>query len=662
MKGPNTSNKRRLWFALFIVATIFVALIGRLAYIQIVKGEEYKKLAVLQQTRNVPIPAERGVIYDRKGIKLAFSVQSFTVWAHPKDIDSSALDEISAGLAEILEMDKNDIYNQLHNSTSSIVRLRRWIPKAQADLIKNKRFKGISVASDHKRVYPNLNFASYILGHTTVDGVGLSGVELSYEKELRGREGTLVTNTDAAGRQLPFGTEKLYPPEDGLSLVLTIDEIIQHFTEEALVKGVEDHDAEKITAIVMESRTGEILAMATKPDYDPNNPRDVSYMFPDVDVSTLNNEEKMTLWNTAWRNPNLIDTYEPGSTFKLVTTSIAFEENVATPQSRFSTPGYIDLYGFRIKNWDYPRSHKDFSLIEGMEKSLNTMFMELSDKVGRDTFYTYLENFGLTRKTGVDLPGEASSILLPREKIGPVELATISFGHGIAVTPLQMVNAINAIANDGKLMEPHIVKALQDSEGNVVKTIEPKVIKNVISKKTSVDVRLVMESVVTNGSGKLAYIPGIRIGGKTGTSEKIVNGKYSDELAYASFVAVAPVDDPLITVLVVVDEPKDTNFGSQTAAPVARDILDDTLRYLGVEPEIPENNREVKVPNLMGKTLDKAIKILEASGLSYTTEPVHVMNNESPVINQFPYPGSVVSGQDIIILNVDPLPEGSISE
>lgn len=659
---PNVSNKRRLWFALFMVALIFSALIGRLAYIQIVKGEEYKKLAMLQQTRNVPIPAQRGAIYDRKGVKLAFSVQSFTVWAHPKDISKESLDGIATELAEILEEDKDKIYNQVNNTTSTIVRIKRWIPKAQADLIKNKRFKGISVAMDNKRVYPNLNFAAHILGHTTVDGVGLSGVELSYEAEMKGREGTLVTNTDAAGRQLPFGQEKLYAPDDGLSLVLTIDEIIQHFTEEALEKGVEDHDAEKITAIVMESRTGEILAMASKPDYDPNNPRDIQSHYPDMDFSQLTDEQLSTLWNQTWRNPNLIDTYEPGSTFKILTTAIAFEENVATPYTKFSTPGYIDLYGSRIKNWDYPRSHKDFTLIEGMEKSLNTMFIELSDEIGRDTFYSYIENFGLTRKTGIDLPGESSSILLPRNKIGPVELATISFGHGIAVTPLQMVSAINAIANDGKLMEPHIVKALKDSDGNVVETIEPKVVKNVISKKTSVDVRLIMESVVENGSGKLAYIPGIRIGGKTGTSEKIVNGEYSDELAFASFAGVAPVDDPMITVLVVVDEPKDTNFGSQTAAPVAKDIMDDTLRYLGVEPEIPENTREVKVPNLLGKSLDKAIKILDASGLSYTTEPVNILNPESPVINQFPYPGSIASGQDIIILNVDPLPAGSISE
>lgn len=659
---PSVSNKRRLWVALFLVAVIFSLLIGRLAYIQIVKGEEFKKLATLQQTRNVPIPAQRGVIYDRKGVKLAFSVQSFTVWAHPKDLDEDGLDVLSTELAEILEEEKNVIYDKLDNSTSTIVRIKRWIPKAQADLIKNKRFKGISVAADNKRVYPNLNFASHILGHTTVDGVGLSGVELSYENQLKGREGTLVTNTDAAGRQLPFGEEKLYAPEDGVGLILTIDEIIQHFTEEALTKGVADHDADKITAIVMESKTGEILAMASKPDYNPNQPRDIKDLYPDLDFEALTEDQLVTLWNQTWKNPNLIDTYEPGSTFKILTTAISFEENVANPYSTFSTPGYIDLYGSRIKNWDYPRSHKDFTLIEGMEKSLNTMFIELSDEIGRDKFYTYIENFGLTRKTGIDLPGEASSILLPKNKIGPVELATISFGHGIAVTPLQMVSAINAIANDGKLMEPHIVKALQNSNGEIIETIEPNVIRNVISKKTSVDVRLIMESVVTNGSGKLAYIPGIRIGGKTGTSEKIVNGEYSDELAFASFVAIAPVDDPMITVLVVVDEPKDTNFGSQTAAPVAKDIMDDTLRYLGVEPEIPEYAKEVKVPNLIGKSLDKAIKILDASGLNYTTEPVNILNPESPVLNQFPYPGSIVSGQDIIILNVDPLPAEPISE
>jgi len=660
MKEPNTSNKRRLWFALFLVAVIFTALIGRLAYLQVVKGEEYKKMAILQQTRDVPIPAQRGVIYDRKGVKLAFSIQSFTVWAHPKDMN--AVSETAEALAEILEEDKAVIQSRIENSSSSIVRIKRWITKSQADLIKNKRFSGISVAADNKRVYPNLNFASHILGHTTVDGVGLSGVELEFEEELKGQEGTLVTNTDAAGRQLPFGEEKLYAPEDGLSLVLTMDEIIQHFTEEALEKGIEEHGAKRIMAIVMDPKTGGILAMGTKPDYNPNEPRDVSALYPDVDFSELDSQELSDLWNTAWKNPNLNDTYEPGSTFKLITTAIALEENAVNPYTKFSTPGYIDMYGFRIKNWDYPRSHKDFTLIVALEKSLNTTFIELADEVGRDAFYKYLENFGLTRKTGINLPGEASSLILPQNKIGPVELATISFGHGIAVTPLQMVNAINAIANDGKLMEPHIIKEFKDSDGNVVETVKPKVLKNVISKKTSVDVRLLMESVVTNGSGKLAYIPGIRIGGKTGTSEKIVNGKYSDELAYASFVSIAPVDDPMVTVLVVVDEPQDTNFGSQVAAPIAKDILDDTLRYLGVEPEIPENNREVKVPNLIGKPMDKAIKILEASGLSFTTEPVNVLNPESPVLNQFPYPGSIATGQDIIILNVDPLPADPISE
>lgn len=660
MKRPNASNKRRLWFAMFLVSLIFAGLIGRLAFIQIYEGEKYKKLAVLQQTRNVPIPAQRGVIYDRKGVKLAFSIQSFTVWVHPKDVKDD--DAVSNALAEILEEDIEAIRAKVTNTSSTIVRIKRWISKSQADMIKNMRLSGVSVAADNKRVYPNLNFAAHILGHTTVDGAGLSGVELTYNTEMSGQEGTLVTNTDAAGSQLPFGQEKLYPPEDGLSLILTVDEIIQHFTEEALDKGIEDHDAKKITAIVMESRTGGILAMATKPDYDPNNPRAVEHLYPDEDFSTLSSDELTERWNSAWRNPNLNDIYEPGSTFKLLTTAIAFEENTASPHTRFSTNGYVDMYGFRIKNWDYPRSHKDFSLIYGLEKSLNTMFIEMANEIGKDIFYTYLENFGLTRKTGVDLPGESGSLLLPREKIGPVELATISFGHGIAVTPLQMVTAINALANDGKLMEPHIVKALVDSNGEVVEEIPPKVVRNVISKKTSIDVRLLMEAVVTEGSGKLAYIPGIRIGGKTGTTEKIVNGQYSDDLAFASFVAVAPIDDPLITVLVVVDEPKDTNFGSQTAAPIARDIMDDTLRYLGIEPEIPENSREVKVPNLIGKSLDKAVKILEASGLSYTTEPVNILNLESPVINQYPYPGTMATGQDIIILNVSPLMPEADSE
>ncbi len=652
---PNASNKRRLWVALFLVSVIFMGLIGRLAYIQIVKGEEYKKRALLQQTGKETISATRGLILDRKDVRLALNTKSYIVWMHPVRIDSDKWSENAKIISEMLDMSYESIYSK-YDSQEDIVRLLKDLTKSEADFIRNSGIRGLSVDTINERVYPNGDFASRLIGHTSMDGVGIAGLEYEYQSILAGEDGKRIFLKDAFGNRLPFSEEKVVEPENGLNLVLTIDEIIQHFTEEALIRGVEEHSAEKITAIVMESKTGEILAMASKPGFDLNNPRDISDIYPELSLSDLSNEELVTLWNQTWRNPNLIDTYEPGSTFKILTTAIAFEENVATPYTKFSTSGYIDLYGSRIKNWDYPRSHKNFTLIEGMEKSLNTMFIELSDEIGKDTFYTYVENFGLTRKTGIDLPGEASSILLPRKNIGPVELATISFGHGIAVTPLQMVSAINAIANDGKLMEPHIVKSLQDSDGNTVKTIEPKVIRNVISKKTSVDVRLIMESVVENGSGKLAYIPGIRIGGKTGTSEKIVDGEYSDELAFASFAGVAPVDDPMITVLVVVDEPKDTNFGSQTAAPVAKDIMDDTLRYLGVEPEIPENTREVKVPNLLGKSFDKAIKIIDASGLSYTTEPVNILNPESKVINQFPYPGSIVSGQDIIILNVDPLP------
>ncbi len=651
MKTLNKNNKKRVWVMFAFVVIAFIFLVGRLVYIQLIKGGEYKLMAIEQRTRSVSISAKRGNICDTKGVKLAFSKQCYTVWVHKNSIENPY--NTSQELSEILKMPVDEIMEKLTESKSNVIALKRWISKDIAELINNKRINGVGVAKDNMRVYPNNNFASHILGHTTIDGIGLAGLERMYENKLKGKEGVQVIDADASGKKLAYGKDKLYLPENGYNLVLTIDEIIQHFMEEALERGVEEYKAKRIMAIAIEPKTGGILAMATKPDYNPNSPRDISNFYPNLDAENISSEELVNLWNVMWRNPNVNEVYEPGSTFKLITTAIALEENIISLNTRFNTKGYVEIYGSKIKNWDYPATHSNFTIVEALEKSLNTTFIELAQGIGRKLFYNYLVSFGFNSKTGVDLPGESRAIIYSEENMGPVELATISFGHGIGVTPLQMATAINVISSDGKLLQPHIVRGYCDDEGNMIEEIKPKVMRDVISSKTAKDMRKLMELVVTEGSGKRAYIAGVRVGGKTGTSEKLVDGQYSQEYAYASFVAIAPVDNPKITLLVIVDEPEDIHYGSQTAAPIARDILDDTLRYMGIEPDISENQKTVKLPRLIGKTKYQADKILKALGLSYTMDPVYVEDDMSIILDQFPYPETLVTHQDIIILKVD---------
>ena len=549
-------------------------------------------------------------------------------------------------------MDKDSVYRSL-TSDKSIVKIEKWVPKDKADLISKGGYSGIWAVEDNKRVYPYNNLASHILGFTTVDNKGISGIEYSFNDKLQGESGLMVVKTDVNGRQLSNTEEKYYAPTDGLNVVLTIDEVIQPLTEKALEAALEEHEALKVMAVVMDPKTGEILAMSSKPDFNLNSPWDLSDLYGE-DFNSLPDAEKSKLWNKVWRNPLVSDTYEPGSTSKLITTAAGLEENVVTPHSQFECKGYVRVYDRRIKCWIYPGNHGKETLVEGLENSCNPVFIEIAQRLGSETFFKYFESFGLSQKTGLPLPAESKSLFLGAKDIRPVELATMSIGHGFSVTPIQMVTASSAIGNRGKLMEPHIVKALVDNDGNVVESYEPKVIRQVISEKTANELLVMMESVVENGSGKKAYIPGIRIGGKTGTSEKIVGGDYSKDLAIASFYGVAPLEDPKISILVIVDEPSDTNFGSVVAAPIAKEIMADSLRYLGVKPDIQVNKNTVRVPNLVGKSLGSAKKILKAINIKYTVQPADMAEDETRmIIKQYPVEGEMISTGGMVILNLE---------
>lgn len=648
---PNRKTRRRLRATFVIVSLVFFGLMTRLAFIQIINNDFYKEKAEAVQTKEIPITAKRGDIIDRNGVKLAFSVTTFTVWARMENAKPEKVAAAAEELSKILEIPLEELQKDLETSNTKLVRLTKGLPKSKADLVKNKRISGVWVTEGSKRVYPYNNFAAQTLGFVSEDGKGLSGIEFQLDKELSGKDGQLITHTDAVGRALPIGEEELIQPVEGYNIQLTLDEIIQHFTEKAVDKGLRDFQPKKIMAIVMNPNTGEILSMVTKPDFNPNSPRDLTQSVDPAVLETMTPEAKAAVLNGLWRNPIVSDTYEPGSTLKILTASMGLEEKVINQNTQFNCVGYEIVSGVKIHCWNRINPHGKQNLAEGLSNSCNPVFIKIAGLVGKTKFHDYLDRFGLKSKLGIQLPSEAKTLTQTVKNTGPVELATMGIGHGISTTPLHVATAISAIANGGNRIEPHIVKNYQDVNGKIIKAFETKVVSRVISAETSKTMRLLMEQVVLNGSGKLAYVPGIRVGGKTGTSEKIVNGVYSKSLAYSSFVGIAPVDHPEIVVLVVVDEPKDTNFGSKVAAPIAHDILTDTLRYLKIEPNMPQNTKQVVVPNLVGKTFEQAVTILEASSLILNGETTVDEDHAGTIKKQYPAAGTQVNSNSIVIIS-----------
>lgn len=654
MIKPSYSSKKRLVFALVMVMILYVALIGRLGFLQIVKGEELKKGALEQWTKGITIKSKRGIIYDRNGKKLAMSVSASTVWASPPDIKDP--EKTAKEVARILNLDEDYVYQKITKKVG-IEKIKQWITNEEAQELRKLKLPGIEIVDDNKRYYPYGNFAAHVLGFTNIDNNGLEGLEFTYDAYLTGTPGKWVKTTDAASRQLPFGDEKIYEASDGLSIVTTIDETIQHFVEKAAEKALTVNKAKRVTIIAMDPMTGDILALTNKPDYDPNNPREPLDEGLKESWANLSQDELLEKWYEMWRNGAISDVYEPGSTFKIITAAAALEENIATPNSHYYCNGFVrDIKGVVLRCAQWYNPHGDQTLVEALNNSCNVAFVSLGRQVGKELFLKYIKAFGFGENTGIDLNGEQAGIVpQSAENIKEVNLATMSYGHGIAVTPLQLINAACAIANGGNLMEPRLVKELIDSEGNVVKTFEPVVKRKVISESTSKTMLEMMEEVVRDGTGAKAYIPGMRVGGKTGTAQKIIDGRYAQGKYIASFVAVAPVDDPKIALLVVIDEPSAGQYyGGTIAAPVAKEILEDTLNYLEVTPIYTEEEKKmmtetVKVPDVRNMKIGDAGKTLTEIGLRYTTEYLN-LTSDSVVIDQFPLPDTEVQKGSIVDL------------
>ena len=648
-------SKKRLVVVLILACIVFTGLIFRTGYLQLIKGDWLTEKALDQQTRDIPIEPKRGTIYDRNMKELAVSVTKYTVWAKPVEVKDK--EAAAKELAPMLGEEYEDVLKLLKKKNMALVRIKRWVDDDVSEKIRDAKLSGIWVAEDNQRYYPYGNFASYVLGHTSDDATGIAGIEMKYDKHLKGKSGRLIVSTDASGREIPHGMEKYYEPVQGNGLVLTIDEVIQHYTEKAVQKAYEINNAKRVTAIAMDPNTGDILAMASKPDYDPNQSRTAIYPYYENELSQYSDKEKIKGYFSMWRNPAVSDTYEPGSTFKLITSSAALEENLVKETDKFVCSGSVTIGGRRIKCWRHYRPHGEQTFPQGVQNSCNPVFIELGNRLGVSKLYDYIEAFGFMDTTKLDLPGEAKGILYNEKNVGPVELATISFGQSISVTPMQLITAISAIANDGKLMEPRIVKEKVDNQGNIVETISPKVVRQVISEETSEKMMEIVQSVVSEGSGKAAYLPGYRVGGKTGTAQKVIDGKYAQGKYICSFIGIAPTDDPQIVVLAIVDEPTGVSaFGSTTAGPIVKEIMSDSLKYLGVEPKYSEEEKaeyekpKVKVPNIIDLSIEDASKILEENNLKAIQDTDIDVKEGSKVIDIFPKPGAEVPIESSIVL------------
>ena len=654
------NSKKRLVIVMVLACSLFLCLIFRIGYLQLIKGEWLSTKAAEQQTREIPIEAKRGTIYDTNMKELAVSVTKYTVWCKPVEVKDAK--KTSEQLSKILDEDYDDIYKKVNKKKMALVKVKRWIDDKTANKVTKAGLSGIWVAEDNQRYYPYGNFASYVLGHTSSDSSGVAGIELKYDGVLKGTAGKLVVSTDAAGKEIPQGSEQYYEPTTGNGLVLTIDEVIQHYCEKAAQKAYEENNATKVTIIAMDPKTGDIKAMVKKPDYNPNTPTKAIYPYYEKILEECKDDDKKTMaaYSNMWRNTAISDTYEPGSTFKLITSSAGLEEGVVKQNDKFTCNGSVTVEGRKIKCWRSYRPHGAETFKQGVQNSCNPVFVEVGRRLGVSKMYNYIDAFGLNKKTNIDLPGEAGSILYKEKDVGPVELATISFGQSISVTPIQLITSVCSIVNDGNRMQPRLVKAYTDNKGNITKGLEPVKVKQVISKETSAQMREIMESVVTDGGGKIAYLPGYRLGGKTGTAQKVINGTYAQGHYVCSFVGMAPADDPQIVVLAIVDEPTGVMaFGSTTAGPIIKEVMSNTLKYLDVEPKYTEEEKaenvktKVKVPDVRGLTIEEATKVLEEAKLEANIDNDVDIKKGTVIKDMFPKPGVSVNEGSLISIYFD---------
>lgn len=651
-------KKRAIAAVVILVLLGFGADIFKLFYLQVLNGEKYKSKAEEQQLNDVSVSAGRGVICDCNMKVLAQSASAWLVYVDPSKIaDDDTAELISSSLADILKLKKATIAKKISNRKIGYVEIAGKIDyetkeKLRKLIDKEGLYGVVCIDPDTKRYYPYSNFASTVIGFTGSGDTGRAGVELQYNDSLLGTPGRIITAKNARDGAMKSNFETVYDAKQGVSHVLTIDENIQHYLEKGLTQAVKDNKATSAYGIVMEVKTGAVLAMATMPDYDLNNPTVITNKSVLKKLSEITDEDEYDVaYNektySMWRNKAISDTYEPGSVFKIITAASALEEGVVTKDFTYTCTGAIQVADNTI-HCHYLAGHGTQTLAEGLKNSCNPFYITVGQKLGEEKFSDYFEAFGFTEKTGIDLPGEAEPTpditYHTRENMGLPQLSSSAFGQTFQVSAIQMITAVCAVANGGKLMKPYVLKSMIDSDGKTVYEANPQVKRQVISKTTSDTVIDMMEKVVSEGTGKNAYIPGYRVCGKTGTSEKLTSkGKY-----IASFVGCAPANDPEIAVLIVIDEPGNDMGGGAIAAPVAGSIIEQSLKYMNVEPMYTDEELaqlSAVCPGVTGKTVSAARNDLNNKGFT-----ARVVGDGEKVISQYPVADQTVSAGGVVIL------------
>ena len=664
-KVKTASPNKRLRGILIAVIVVFLIIIFRIGWLQFVEGASLKEMMYDQLITSEILTPKRGTIYDSTGKTLAISAQVDTVSVDPRkfiqtdedgDVDEfktkAYREKIAKSFSDIFELDYEETLNKISTDSSFVViakkvekdkidRLREWMEKEEV-------YSGISIDEDTKRYYPYNNLASSLIGFCNDDNQGSEGLEYYWNSTLTGTEGKIVTSQDALRDYIPDENQTYIAPQNGSDLTLTIDANIQSIAEKYLKQGCIENEASRGgNVIIMDPNTGDILAMATYPDYNLNDPYTPTHI-DSKEWNKMSSEDQTNTLYSLYKNRAISDTYEPGSVFKIITSAVALEEDLATTDTAnaYKCTGVYNVSGVNI-SCSHGAVHGNLSLRQALEKSCNAAFMQIGQKIGAKTLYSYYDAFGFFDKTNFASVGEASSNFWNLSDVGPIELATMSFGQRFNITPIQMITAVSAVANGGNLMQPRIVKEIKDTSTGAVQTVEPVTVRQVISKETSEKMLDMLESVVTDGTGKYAQVKGYSIAGKTGTSEPSPGAE--DQGNVASFAAISPVESPQLVVLVTIYGPQgDNNDGSTVAAPIAAQILNEVLPYMQVPTDstYSSNTEKITLPDVTNKTVGEAKKILEEAGFTVSTNG----SDEDVITEQMPRKGTSLIENSIIKL------------
>ena len=627
------SQQKRILALILLISFIFCVLLIRLGVLQLINGAWLQSKATDQWTRDLPLKAERGKIYDSTGSALAVSYTTYNIYTRAREIENPK--ETATFLSNILDLNYQNVYNKVTNKNQSEFLIKMQVEEEIAKEIIDKNLSGVYLSQNTKRYYPYGDLLTQILGFTTIDNIGQAGIELYYNDILKGTDGKSLVQSDITGQELDNTLSYYIPAIAGCDITLTIDAKIQLIVEQALNKVMIEQQAKSATAIIMKANSGEIVAMSTKPSFDLNDvPRDD----PSLLLETV-------------KNKAVVDVYEPGSTFKILTMAATLEESTANENSRFYCGGSCTVDGERIKCWK-SIGHGSQTLAEGLANSCNCVFVDLALRLGVDTFYNYFSDFGLGQKTGVEISGESAGIIMNKSTAKRVDLARMGFGQAIAVTPLQLITAVCSAVNGGTLYKPYMIEKIVSPDGITIEENTKTPIRQVVSSQTSSILNEMLEGVVSK-TGKYTFVPGYEIGGKTGTSQKYENGSIARGKYVSSFIGTYPASNPEYVMLLLVDEPgAGAYYGSVVASPYAKEIFSGMFEYLGIEPDDPtlasEEIETITMPDLIGQSLTKAVKTLAELGIQYEID-----GNGLTITNQLPPAGTKIKITDTVVICTD---------